>query len=90
MVRCRAWVRFSDLIFYCSILTNAIFPVEPLFAVLGALAVTAVSVILPYALAFAAAAMIYVVADDLMPESNSSGNGLYSTWGLIAGFVVMM
>jgi zinc transporter 11 len=64
--------------------------VEPLFAVLGALAVTAVSVILPYALAFAAAAMVYVVADDLMPEANSSGNGLYSTWGLISGFIVMM
>jgi zinc transporter 11 len=64
--------------------------VEPIFGVLGALAVTFFSVILPYALAFAAAAMIYVVADDILPESHASGNGLQSTWGVISGFIVMM
>lgn len=45
--------------------------VEPIFGVIGALAVTFFSVLLPYALAFAAAAMIYVVADDILPESNA-------------------
>jgi zinc transporter ZupT len=64
--------------------------VEPIFGVIGALAVTFFSVILPYALAFAAAAMIYVVADDILPESQANGNGLHATWGLITGFIVMM
>lgn len=45
--------------------------VEPIFGVLGAVAVTFFSVLLPYALAFAAAAMIYVVADDILPESHA-------------------
>lgn len=64
--------------------------VEPIFGVLGALAVTFFSKILPYALAFAAATMIYVVVDDILPESQCSGNGLHATWGVISGFIVMM
>ncbi|XP_055379963.1 zinc transporter ZIP11 isoform X2 [Condylostylus longicornis] len=64
--------------------------VEPIFGVLGAVAVTISSMILPYALAFAAGAMIYIVADDILPEAHASGNGLIATWGTIMGFVVMM
>ncbi|XP_068618327.1 zinc transporter ZIP11 [Battus philenor] len=64
--------------------------VEPVFGVLGAVAVSAARPVLPYALAFAAGAMIYVVADDIIPEANASGNGKLATWGCIIGFVVMM
>lgn len=64
--------------------------VEPVFGVLGAVAVTVASIILPYALSFAAGAMIYIVADDILPEAHTSGNGLLATWGTIVGFIVMM
>lgn len=64
--------------------------VEPIFGVLGAVAVTVASIILPYALSFAAGAMIYIVADDILPEAHTSGNGLLATWGTIFGFIVMM
>lgn len=64
--------------------------VEPIFGILGAVAVTLASIILPYALSFAAGAMIYIVADDILPEAHTSGNGLLATWGTIIGFIVMM
>ncbi|KAJ0178227.1 hypothetical protein K1T71_006050 [Dendrolimus kikuchii] len=64
--------------------------VEPVFGVLGAVAVAIAQPALPYALAFAAGAMIYVVADDIIPEANASGNGKLATWGCIIGFMVMM
>lgn len=46
--------------------------VEPIAGVLGALLVTVIEPLLPYALAFAAGAMIYVVVDDIIPEAQSS------------------
>lgn len=66
--------------------------VEPVSAVLGALLVTVVRPILPYALAFAAGAMIYVVTEELIPESQSGGHEAthFSTMGCIVGFVIMM
>ncbi|XP_037910272.1 zinc transporter ZIP11 isoform X2 [Hermetia illucens] len=64
--------------------------VEPIFGILGAVAVTLATIILPYALSFAAGAMIYIVADDILPEAHASGNGVTATWGTIAGFIVMM
>ena len=45
--------------------------VEPIFGILGAVAVSLARPLLPYALAFAAGAMIYVVVDDIIPEANS-------------------
>lgn len=45
--------------------------VEPVFGVLGAVAVGIATPVLPYALSFAAGAMIYVVADDIIPEANT-------------------
>lgn len=45
--------------------------VEPIFGILGAVAVTVASIILPYALSFAAGAMIYIVADDILPEAHT-------------------
>lgn len=44
--------------------------VEPIFGILGALAVSLAKPLLPYALSFAAGAMIYVVVDDVIPEAN--------------------
>lgn len=64
--------------------------VEPLAGVLGATCVTLAAPVLPYALAFAAGAMIYVVIDDIIPEAHQSGNGKLSSWGAIVGFLVMM
>jgi zinc transporter, ZIP family len=64
--------------------------VEPIAAVIGAAAVILVQPILPYALAFAAGAMIFVVVEELIPESQSSGSTDLATLGLMAGFVVMM
>ncbi|MHC5033476.1 MAG: ZIP family metal transporter [Planctomycetota bacterium] len=64
--------------------------VEPFGGVLGALLVIAVSAILPYALAFAAGAMIFVVAEELIPESQRNGNVDLATMGVIFGFAVMM
>jgi len=64
--------------------------VEPIFGVLGALAVSFFVPILPYALAFAAAAMIYVVIEEVVPETQQSGNTDIATLGFVLGFVVMM
>lgn len=64
--------------------------VEPLAGLLGAAAVVLAQSLLPYALAFAAGAMVFVVVDDIIPESYSSGNGRLSSFGVISGFIVMM
>jgi zinc transporter, ZIP family len=64
--------------------------VEPAAAVAGALAVTMMRPMLPYALAFAAGAMIFVVVEEVIPESQSGGHGDSATIGAIAGFAVMM
>jgi ZIP family zinc transporter len=64
--------------------------VEPVAGVLGAVAVTFFTPILPYALAFAAGAMIFVVVEEVIPETQRDKNTDIATLGLIAGFVVMM
>jgi ZIP family zinc transporter len=64
--------------------------VEPVAAVLGAAAVMIAQPILPYALSFAAGAMIFVVVEELIPESQHGGNTDLATLGTMAGFVVMM
>lgn len=64
--------------------------VEPVAGVLGAAAVIAVRPILPYALAFAAGAMIYVVVEELIPESQLQKNTDVATFGTMLGFAVMM
>ncbi|MCH2450102.1 MAG: ZIP family metal transporter [Gracilimonas sp.] len=64
--------------------------VEPVSAVIGAAAVIFIQPILPYALAFAAGAMIYVVIEELIPESQLHGNADLATLGAMGGFVVMM
>jgi ZIP family zinc transporter len=64
--------------------------VEPIAGVLGAALVIIAKPILPYALAFAAGAMIFVVVEELIPESQSGGHSHAATWGAILGFAVMM
>ncbi|MFW6102244.1 MAG: ZIP family metal transporter [Chloroflexota bacterium] len=64
--------------------------VEPIAGVIGAAAVILAQPILPYALAFAAGAMIFVVVEELVPESQRGGNTDLATMGAIIGFVVMM
>lgn len=64
--------------------------VEPIAAVIGAGAVVLARPILPYALSFAAGAMIFVVVEELIPESQCGGNTDIATTGAMSGFVVMM
>ncbi|TWT77054.1 Zinc transporter ZupT [Posidoniimonas polymericola] len=64
--------------------------VEPPAAVLGAAAVFYARPILPYALSFAAGAMVFVVVEELIPESQQKGNADLATVCLMVGFVVMM
>ena len=64
--------------------------VEPFAGVAGAAAVLMLRPILPYALAFAAGAMIFVVVEEVVPESQTGGHPDIATLGAIAGFAVMM
>lgn len=64
--------------------------VEPVAAVVGAAAVMLAAPLLPYALSFAAGAMIYVVVEELIPESHREGNVDLATVSLMLGFAVMM
>jgi ZIP family zinc transporter len=64
--------------------------VEPLAGVAGAAAVVIWRPLLPYTMAFAAGAMIFVVIEEVVPEAQSSGNADAATMGAICGFIVMM
>lgn len=64
--------------------------VEVLAALLGVVAVITIEAILPYTLAFAAGAMIYVVVEELIPESQYAGNTDLATLSTLAGFLTMM
>lgn len=64
--------------------------VEPVAGVLGAALVVFMRPVLPFALSFAAGAMIFVVVEEVIPESQGSGNTHIATLGAMLGFVVMM
>lgn len=64
--------------------------VEPISGVIGAYLVLTITPILPYALSFAAGAMIFVVVEELIPESQIGNETDYSTIGAMIGFAVMM
>jgi ZIP family zinc transporter len=64
--------------------------VEPMAGVAGAALVLWMTPILPYAMSFAAGAMIYVVTEELIPESQGGGNVDLATMGVIGGFAIMM
>jgi len=64
--------------------------VEPVGGLLGVVLVSIFHSILPWALAFAAGAMLFVVSDEMIPESHRKGFEREATFGLIAGFIVML
>ena len=64
--------------------------VEPVFGVVGALTIAWSQSLMPYALGFAAGAMIYVVVEEVIPESQTGGNSDLATLGTMLGFIVMM
>ncbi|VTU39372.1 Zinc transporter ZupT [Variovorax sp. PBL-H6] len=64
--------------------------VEPLAAVFGALLITVSAGMLPWGLAMAAGAMLYVISHEVIPESHRQGHEASATGGLVLGFVVMM
>ena len=64
--------------------------VEPLAGIVGITAVSSADFLLPWALAFAAGAMIFVISSEVIPETHRQGTENHSTVGLMVGFVVMM
>lgn len=64
--------------------------IEPIAAVAGSLMVTASSALLPWGLAGAAGAMLFVVSHEIIPESHRKGHETLATSGLVTGFVAMM
>lgn len=64
--------------------------VEPIAAVLGLFLAMQIQGIMPWALAFAAGCMIYVVAEEMIPEMTSEGHDHFGVWSFIIGFVIMM
>lgn len=63
---------------------------EPIAGIAGCWLATEAHFILPYALAFAAGAMVFVVMDDIIPEVQTHGNSKLASWSVIIGFCVMM
>ena len=63
---------------------------EPIAGLFGVVAVTLMRPLLPWGLAFAAGAMLYVVSDEIIPETHRRGFELQGTWGVVIGFLVMM
>ena len=64
--------------------------VEIPLALLGAVAVQVVRPVLPYAMGFAAGAMLFVISDEIVPETHTSGNERVATLGTMAGVVIML
>ena len=64
--------------------------VEPIAAIFGLLLATFVSEILPWALAFSAGCMIYVIIEELIPDSQNENTHHLGTWSFLIGFVIMM
>lgn len=62
---------------------------EPLGGLIGVLLINLSSTILPFSLAFAGGAMLYVIADEVIPETHADGNEKLATYALILGFIMM-
>ena len=63
---------------------------EPIFAVIGFFLAAQLQYLQPWLLALSAGAMMFVVAEDLIPEANANGSAAPAAWGLMLGFVIMM
>lgn len=64
--------------------------VEPIAAVIGYFLAATLIAAQPWLLSFAAGAMIFVVAEDLIPDAKLTDNPHLGTWGVMVGFAVMM
>jgi ZIP family zinc transporter len=64
--------------------------VEPIGALLGITMVTTFSSVLPLAMGFAAGAMLFVISEEIIPETHSKGRSRYATFSLMIGFIIMM
>lgn len=64
--------------------------VEPVGGLIGAIAVSGATSFMPWALAFAAGAMLFIISDEIIPETHQNGNQNLATFSLLIGFVVMM
>ena len=73
--------------FVCALLTGL---VEVVGTLIGYFAVTLAQVILPFALAFAGGTMLYVISDEMIPETHAHGSERGATYALIVGFCVML
>jgi ZIP family zinc transporter len=73
--------------FICALITGL---VEVVGTLLGFFAVSLASAILPFALAFAAGTMLYVINDEMIPETHAHGNERGATWALLVGFCLML
>ncbi|MBO5859296.1 MAG: ZIP family metal transporter, partial [Clostridia bacterium] len=73
--------------FVCAMLTGL---VEVFGTVAGYFAVSVASAILPFALAFAGGTMLYVVSDEMIPETHAHGNERGATYALLVGFCLML
>ena len=64
--------------------------VEPVGALLGALAIAFIEALVPWSLAFAAGAMLFIISDEIIPETHHGGNAGLATFTLLGGFILMM
>lgn len=63
---------------------------EPIAGAIGVIAVTFMQPLYPFGLAFAAGAMLYVVSEEMIPETHRHGYEKVGTWGIVIGFIIMM
>lgn len=73
--------------FVCAVITGLI---EVLGTLVGFFAVSIAAAILPFALAFAGGTMLYVISDEMIPETHAHGNESGATYALLVGFCVML
>jgi ZIP family zinc transporter len=64
--------------------------VEPIGGLMGITMVTVFEPVLPIAMGFAAGAMLFVISEEIIPETHANGRSRYATFALMAGFIVMM
>ncbi|MFQ5657672.1 MAG: ZIP family metal transporter [Candidatus Methylomirabilales bacterium] len=76
--------------FYASLVGVRAGLVEIPLAVLGAWAVQAAAPLVPYAMGFAAGAMLYVISDEIVPETHRKGHERFATFGTMAGVIIML
>lgn len=85
-----AFFRTTNKLAKAFLVASFTFVVEPVGGLIGISVVSMSGFLIPYGLAFAAGAMLFVTVEELIPETHSHGNVRESTMGIIVGFVVMM